>query len=129
MRLRCRYAERQHLVPFIPEHIKRGASRPCSSNLDRGAPKHLRFTYEVSRLRLVLTMQAASEIADEVALSSLTSRLALLCLHFPRLRLIWSRSLHATADIFLVRVKPPLGQPAAQINSEYHQRSCTASTL
>ena len=30
-------------------------------------------------------------------LHSLMSKLALLCLHFPRLRLIWSRSLHATA--------------------------------
>ena len=27
-------------------------------------------------------------------------RIALLVLHFPRLRLIWSRSLHATAQIF-----------------------------
>ena len=31
---------------------------------------------------------------------SLGSKLALLALHFPRLRIIWSRSLHATADIF-----------------------------
>ena len=28
------------------------------------------------------------------------SRLVLLCLHHPRLRLVWSRSLHATADLF-----------------------------
>ncbi len=27
-------------------------------------------------------------------------RIALLVLHFPRLRLVWSRSLHATADMF-----------------------------
>lgn len=33
-------------------------------------------------------------------LNALMSKVALLCLHFPRLRLIWSRSLHATADIF-----------------------------
>ena len=31
---------------------------------------------------------------------SLISKLCLLTLHFPRLRIIWSRSLHATADIF-----------------------------
>src|SRR5665648_192352 len=31
---------------------------------------------------------------------ALTSRIVLLCLHHPRLRLVWSRSLHATADIF-----------------------------
>lgn len=44
--------------------------------------------------------QASSEIGDDVTLHSLMSRLTLLCLHFPRLRLIWSRSLHATADLF-----------------------------
>ena len=32
--------------------------------------------------------------------NSLISKLALLTLHFPRLRLVWSRSLHATAAIF-----------------------------
>ncbi|EFN55307.1 hypothetical protein CHLNCDRAFT_134272 [Chlorella variabilis] len=45
-------------------------------------------------------LQASSEIGDEVQLHSLMGRIALLVLHFPRLRLIWSRSLHATADIF-----------------------------
>ena len=44
--------------------------------------------------------QAASELGDDVQLHSLMSRIALLVLHFPRLRLIWSRSLHATADLF-----------------------------
>ena len=32
--------------------------------------------------------------------NSLISKLTLLTLHFPRLRLIWSRSLHASADLF-----------------------------
>ncbi|KAL4433054.1 hypothetical protein ABPG77_006481 [Micractinium sp. CCAP 211/92] len=45
-------------------------------------------------------LQASSEIGDDVQLNALMSKVALLCLHFPRLRLIWSRSLHATADIF-----------------------------
>lgn len=31
---------------------------------------------------------------------TLGSKLVLLTLHFPRLRLLWSRSLHATADLF-----------------------------
>ena len=44
--------------------------------------------------------QASSEVGDDIALHSLMSKVALLCLHFPRLRLIWSRSLHATADLF-----------------------------
>lgn len=32
--------------------------------------------------------------------TTLGSKLVLLTLHFPRLRLLWSRSLHATADLF-----------------------------
>lgn len=32
--------------------------------------------------------------------NTLGARLVLLSLHFPRLRLLWSRSLHATADLF-----------------------------
>lgn len=36
-----------------------------------------------------LSWQASSEIGDDVQLHSLMSRIALLCLHFPRLRLIW----------------------------------------
>lgn len=44
---------------------------------------------------------ASSEVDGEIGqLHSLMSKIALLCLHFPRLRLIWSRSLHATADLF-----------------------------
>lgn len=31
---------------------------------------------------------------------NIISKLSLLVLHFPRLRVIWSRSLHATAEIF-----------------------------
>lgn len=33
--------------------------------------------------------------------TNIISKLSLLVMHFPRLRLVWSRSLHATADIFL----------------------------
>lgn len=32
--------------------------------------------------------------------NSIISKLSLLALHFPRLRIIWSRSLHATSEIF-----------------------------
>lgn len=45
-------------------------------------------------------MQSPSELSDDISGTSLGARLALLALHFPRLRLIWSRSLHATADLF-----------------------------
>lgn len=45
-------------------------------------------------------MQSASEIGDDVTPTSIISKLSLLVLHFPRLRIVWSRSLHATAEIF-----------------------------
>lgn len=45
-------------------------------------------------------MQSASDIGDDVTPNSIISKLSLLVLHFPRLRIIWSRSLHATAEIF-----------------------------
>ncbi|KAK4843496.1 hypothetical protein QYF36_008846 [Acer negundo] len=43
---------------------------------------------------------SASDIGDDVTPNSIISKLSLLALHFPRLRIIWSRSLHATAEIF-----------------------------
>ena len=45
-------------------------------------------------------LQSPTELGDDISGNSLASRLALLALHFPRLRMIWSRSLHATAEIF-----------------------------
>lgn len=44
--------------------------------------------------------QSATDIGDDVTPNSIISKLSLLVLHFPRLRIIWSRSLHATAEIF-----------------------------
>lgn len=45
-------------------------------------------------------LQAASELGDDIQVQSMLSRLTLLVLHFPRLRVVWSRSLHATSDLF-----------------------------
>lgn len=45
-------------------------------------------------------VQSANEISDDVTPTSIISKLSLLVLHFPRLRIVWSRSLHATAEIF-----------------------------
>ena len=45
-------------------------------------------------------MQSASDIGDDVTPNSIISKLSLLILHFPRLQIIWSQSLHATAEIF-----------------------------
>ncbi|KAJ0260659.1 DNA repair endonuclease UVH1 [Hirschfeldia incana] len=46
------------------------------------------------------SFQSASDISDDVTPYNIISKLSLLVLHFPRLRIIWSRSLHATAEIF-----------------------------
>ncbi|MCL7022586.1 hypothetical protein MKW94_013024 [Papaver nudicaule] len=46
------------------------------------------------------SFQSASDIGDDVTLSSIISKLTLLVMHFPRLRLVWSRNLYATAEIF-----------------------------
>ncbi|CAH9096097.1 unnamed protein product [Cuscuta epithymum] len=46
------------------------------------------------------SFQSASEIGDDVTPNNIISKLSLLILHFPRLRIVWSRSLHATAEIF-----------------------------
>lgn len=43
---------------------------------------------------------SASDIGDDVTPTSIISKLSLLVLHFTRLRIVWSRSLHATAEIF-----------------------------
>lgn len=46
------------------------------------------------------SFQSSSEIGDDVTPHNIISKLSLLALHFPRLRIVWSRSLHATAEIF-----------------------------
>ncbi|RKP08935.1 hypothetical protein THASP1DRAFT_14944 [Thamnocephalis sphaerospora] len=46
------------------------------------------------------SLQAVSDIGTEISMGGITSKLALLALAFPRLRIIWSSSVYATADIF-----------------------------
>lgn len=46
------------------------------------------------------SFQSAWDISEDVTANSIISKLSLLALHFPRLRIVWSRSLHATAEIF-----------------------------
>jgi hypothetical protein len=45
-------------------------------------------------------MNAASDITSEISNSSIISKLSLLCIHFPALRVIWSRDPEMTADVF-----------------------------
>lgn len=46
------------------------------------------------------SFQSAWDMSEDVTPNSIISKLSLLALHFPRLRIVWSRSLHATAEIF-----------------------------
>ncbi|CAM6083895.1 unnamed protein product [Calypogeia fissa] len=46
------------------------------------------------------SLQSASDVGEDILQANIISKLSLLVLHFPRLRIVWSRSLHATADIF-----------------------------
>ncbi|GLI60024.1 hypothetical protein VaNZ11_002089, partial [Volvox africanus] len=45
-------------------------------------------------------LQSPSELGDDIDPKNVISKLTLLTLHFPKLRLLWSRSPHATADLF-----------------------------
>ena len=45
-------------------------------------------------------LQGKYYLSRDVASSDLTSRLQLLTMHFPKLRILWSPSPHATAELF-----------------------------
>ena len=47
-------------------------------------------------------LQAPADLGSDVSSTSLCSKLALLLLHFPKLRVVWSRSVHATAALFAI---------------------------
>ncbi|EFJ24922.1 hypothetical protein SELMODRAFT_232247 [Selaginella moellendorffii] len=46
------------------------------------------------------SLQSANEVGDDIVPANIVSKMSLLVLHFPRLRIVWSRSLHATAELF-----------------------------
>lgn len=48
------------------------------------------------------SLQDAGDIGSEIAATNIISKLTLLVLHFPSLRIIWSRSPHATVELFKV---------------------------
>ena len=57
----------------------------------------------------------SGDVRSEISIADVASKLCLLLIHFPQLRLIWSPSLSATADIFLDLKR---GQPDPVIGSE-----------
>ncbi|OWZ18322.1 DNA repair endonuclease [Phytophthora megakarya] len=48
------------------------------------------------------SLQDASELGPEISATNIVSKLTLLILHFPSLRILWSRSPHATVDLFKI---------------------------
>ena len=46
------------------------------------------------------SLQPLSDITGDIQVSNICSKIALLTLHFPQLRLFWSRSPHQTVEIF-----------------------------
>ncbi|POM59367.1 DNA repair endonuclease XPF [Phytophthora palmivora] len=48
------------------------------------------------------SLQDVSELGPEINATSIVSKLTLLILHFPSLRILWSRSPHATVDLFKI---------------------------
>ncbi|KPP65195.1 DNA repair endonuclease XPF-like, partial [Scleropages formosus] len=62
------------------------------------------------------SLVARSDLRQEISANDVTSKLALLTLHFPRLRLLWCPSPHVTAELFeeLKRGRPEPDAAAAQ---------------
>ncbi|CAI5709940.1 unnamed protein product [Peronospora farinosa] len=48
------------------------------------------------------SLQDVSELSPEINATNIVSKLTLLILHFPSLRILWSRSPHATVDLFKI---------------------------
>jgi len=64
--------------------------------------KHYKFPCLLIEFALEksFSLQMQSEIPNDIVESNITSRLAILSLSFPNLRILWSRSPHATGEIF-----------------------------
>ncbi|GMH40938.1 hypothetical protein BSKO_08842 [Bryopsis sp. KO-2023] len=45
-------------------------------------------------------LQSDQDLGQDILPTNIVSKIVLLALHFPKLRIVWSRSLHATAEIF-----------------------------
>lgn len=51
--------------------------------------------------RKPFSLLASTELRSEISISEVSSKLCLLLLHFPKLKIMWSSSLAATAEMFL----------------------------
>ncbi|GFN96743.1 DNA repair endonuclease xpf, partial [Plakobranchus ocellatus] len=60
------------------------------------------------------SLQAKSSVSGDISLQDVTSKLAMLTMHFPKLRLLWCPSPYATAELF-EELKAGRPQPSAEI--------------
>ncbi|CAG5123190.1 unnamed protein product [Candidula unifasciata] len=60
------------------------------------------------------SLQAKATLSGDVSLQDVTSKLAMLTMHFPKLRLIWCPSPYATAELF-EELKAGRPQPSAEM--------------
>ena len=66
------------------------------------------------------SLQTYVDFRAEPSANDLSSKLVLLCLHFPKLRIIWSCSPYATADIFM-DLKKDADNPSIQLLESMQQ--------
>jgi len=45
-------------------------------------------------------LQSTGDLKDDISVNAISSKIVLLTLHFPKLKIIWSQSPHQTAEIF-----------------------------
>ena len=63
--------------------------------------------------RRPFSLLSKGELGAEISSRHIMARLVLLCIHFPQLRLLWSRDSHATSSLFLLLKKQ---QPEPEID-------------
>mmetsp|Transcript_521 Transcript_521/g.1858 ORF Transcript_521/g.1858 Transcript_521/m.1858 type:complete len:780 (+) Transcript_521:660-2999(+) len=59
------------------------------------------------------SFQNEHDIGDDISVNNIVSKLVLLTLHFPKLRLVWSRGVHMTVEIFK-KLKENQEEPTVQ---------------
>lgn len=66
-------------------------------------------------------LQPASEVPDEITPNNIISKLVILTLHFPSLRILWAKDAHAAVDLFVglkLRQEEPDAETAAAVGAE-----------
>ena len=94
-------------TPCSPRPVA-GATR---RNAATGRPRYtqaeamcLHYPYPVLLIEFepnkAFALQSTSDLKDDVSVAAISSKLVLLTLHFPKLKIVWSQSPHQTAEIF-----------------------------